>query len=141
MLIQAIITKINKYFSDYDIYGEEIKQGFEERCFFIQKLPDYRYKEIQSYCNRSSFDIHCFLDKDTQDLNEKYEEIGNDLYQILEYVELESGRKIRGIDMHYEIVDNVLHFYITYIYQVRTIIESDKMQTLDVKESVKNDEI
>lgn len=137
MITDGIINKLDEYFPEYDISDEKTEQGFTEPCFFVQRLPDRRTDEVgHSYKNTSDYDIHYFLDPDTEDLNQKYEKMGKNLYQILKYITLKNGRMIRGIQMWYEIQDSVLHFYVTYICYLREVRETDKMQTLDVKERV-----
>lgn len=138
MIKKAIIKQLNVYFPDYDIYGEEIEQGFEEPCFFVQQLPKTRKKEIQSYQDSVSFDIQGFLDEDTEDINEKYNVMGDTLLEKLEYLTLDENKKIRGSQMNYEIRDRVLHFNVTYISYWQVTQEKEKMKSLDVKESVKD---
>ncbi len=138
MIIDAIIRKLNNYFPNMDIYGDEIKQGFNEPCFFIQQLSRPRKKEIQSYQNTENFDIQHFLDDDEDDKNKQYMEMGEDLLNKLEYIELDCGRKIRGTQMSYEIRDGVLHVYITYIYYSRVVDSVDKMENIDVEGMIKN---
>ena len=136
MLVQAIINKLNEYFPNYDVYCDEISQGFQEPCFFVQQLPNRRNKEIQSYQNTVDFDVQYFLDEDETDINEKYESMIYKLYQILEYISVED-KKIHGTQMNTSIVDGVLHFYVTYTFYLQVIEEKEKMKSLDVKESVK----
>ncbi|MBQ8299886.1 MAG: hypothetical protein IJX99_08580 [Clostridia bacterium] len=139
MVRKAIIKQLDKYFPDYDIYGEEIEQGFEEPCFFVQQLQKPRKKEIQSYQDSVSFDIQYFLDINDEDINEKYNVMGDSLFEKLEYVSIDDNRKIRGSQMSYEIQDRVLHFYVTYTYCLQVVQDREKMKSLDVKESVKDD--
>lgn len=139
MITDGIISRLNEFFPnpDIDISDEKTEQGFVEPYFFVQRLPDRRTDEVDhSYKNSSDYDIQYFLDPDADDLNQKYEEMGKKLYQILKYITLKNGRIIRGIQMWYEIQDKVLHFYVTYICYLMENTETDKMQTLDVKESV-----
>ena len=138
MVRKAIIKQLDKYFPDYDIYGEEIEQGFEEPCFFVQQLPKTRKKEIQSYQDSVSFDIQGFLDIYEEDLNEKYNVIGDTLLEKLEYLTLDENKKIRGSQMNYEIRDRVLHFNVTYTSYRQVVQDREKMKSLDVKESVKD---
>ena len=138
MVRKAIIKQLDKYFPDYDIYGEEIEQGFEEPCFFVQQLQKPRKKEIQSYQDSVSFDIQYFLDIHDEDINEKYNVMGDSLFEKLEYIPIDKNREIRGSQMSYEIQDRVLHFYVTYTYYLQIVEDKEKMKSLDVKESVKD---
>lgn len=139
MITNGIINKLNEFFPDNDITDEMTEQGFEEPCFFVERLPSRRRKEVNnSYQNTTDYDIHYFLEEYEEDKNQKYEKIGNNLYQILEYIDLENGRKIRGTGMYWEIVDGVLHFYVTYICYLGLQENADKMKALDVEGSVKD---
>ena len=138
MVKKAIIIQLDKYFPNNDIYSEEIEQGFEEPCFFVQQLQKPRKKEIQSYQDSVSFDIQYFLDIHDEDINEKYNVMGDFLFGILEYIPISENRKIRGSQMSYEIQDRVLHFYITYTYYLQIVEDKEKMKSLDIKESVKD---
>ena len=138
MIKKAIIKQLDLNFPTYDIYGEEIEQGFQEPCFFVQQLNKPRKKEIQSYQDTVSFDIQYFLDEYEEDINEKYNVMGDKLFEILEYIAINENKKIRGSQMSYEIQDKVLHFYVTYIYYLQMVDNKEKMKSLDVKESVKD---
>lgn len=138
MVKKAVIQQLDLNFPTYDIYGEEIEQGFQEPCFFVQQLNKPRKKEIQSYQDTVSFDIQYFLDEYEEDINEKYNVMGDKLFEILEYIAINENKKIRGSQMSYEIQDKVLHFYVTYIYYLQMVDNKEKMKSLDVKESVKD---
>lgn len=138
MIKKAIIKQLDLNFPTYDIYGEEIEQGFQEPCFFVQQLNKPRKKEIQSYQDTVNFDVQFFLDETEEDINEKYNTMGDTLFNILEYLTVNQNKKIRGTQMNYEIQDKVLHFYVTYIYYLQMVDNKEKMKSLDVKESVKD---
>ena len=140
MISQCIIAQLNKFFPDYDIYGEKVRQGFEEPCFFVQILPSKQEKELQSYRREEMFDIQYFLDEFEEDANAKYEAMGNQLFQILEYLPIADGKLLRGLDMSYQIIDDVLHFNVRYEFAFHDIATAEKMKALDIKESVKNGE-
>lgn len=138
MIRRAIIKQLDKYFPEVDIYGEEIEQGFEEPCFFVQQLNKPRKKEIDSYQDTVSFDIQYFLGEEEENINDKYNFMGDKLFGALEYLQLNENKKIHGVQMNYEIHDKVLHFYVTYSYYLQIIDNKEKMKSLDVKGSVKD---
>lgn len=140
MVRKAIIEKLDKHFPDNDVYGEGIREGFEEPCFFVQILPTNQAKKIQSYKRNELFDIQYFLDEFDEDINEKYKEMGNLLFQILEYLDITDSKKVRGTDMNYQIIDGVLHFNVRYSYILNTATDGLKMSKADVKEMVKDEE-
>ena len=60
------------------------------------------------------------------------------LFWALEYIDV-NGFKIRGTDMKYEIVDDVLEFTVNYNHFIERIVNREPMQALDLNEGVKND--
>ena len=65
-------------------------------------------------------------------------DLAEKLFWALEYIEL-NGSKIRGTNMKYEIVDDVLEFTVNYNHFIEHIVHRDPMQSLDLNEGVKND--
>lgn len=115
----AIFHRLAEKFPDIKRYGEEIRQGFEEPCFFVKLLNASQTKELHPrYMRTHSFDIHYFpRDESNADAHAMAEQ----LYDALEVVEF-NGQKYRGAGMNHEIVDGVLHFFVNYDFHVRRIV-------------------
>lgn len=130
----AVVSALNEHFPDIDIYGEEIKQGLEEPCFFVKLFPVSQDREFNRRYTRShSFDIHFFAK-----INRELHEVAEQLYDCMEYITI-NGSKIRGKGMRHEIIDGVLHFFIDFDFHVLRKKQSDpKMQTLEQEEYLKN---
>src|SRR5690606_23225390 len=114
----AVFHQLAERFPDIKRYGEEIRQGFEEPCFFVKLLNASQTKELHPrYMRTHSFDIHYFPrngeNADAHDMAEQ-------LYDALEMIEY-NGAKYRGIGMNHEIVDGVLHFFVDYNFRVRRV--------------------
>lgn len=131
--INDLRTGINQVldtrFPNITIYGEEIKQGFEEPCFFIKILSSSQDKEIDKrYKKNISFDIHYFSDK--EDVNSNCNDMVDRLYELLEYIPI--GNKIYGsTKASHEVVDGVLHFFLQFNYHViKDVGEIPKMEKL-----------
>jgi hypothetical protein len=57
--------------------------------------------------------------------------VASQLLDVLEWVEMD-GMKFRGTGMNYEVIDDVLHFYVDYNYHVmRTKEPGIKMGQLE----------
>ena len=58
--------------------------------------------------------------------------MASDLFETLEYITLLNGDLVRGTNMHYEVIDGVLHFFVTYGLYVtkKDILEEDLMGEL-----------
>lgn len=128
----AINNALDRDFPTTDIYAEEIKQGFEEPCFFVKILSSNQDKQMRrTYKRTIDFDIHYFSDKE-DDINSDCLEMANSLYSTLEYIEI-YNQKYRALKMKHEVVDGVLHFMLQFNYNILEIIKCAKMKTLEVE--------
>ena len=125
-------------FPNVTIYCEEIKQGFEEPCFFIKVLSSAQDKELNRiYKKNISFDIHYF--SDNADINSDCLDMADSLYEILEYVPL-GNSLYRASSMTHEVIDGVLHFFLQFNYKIIKQIEAvEKMNTLTQEVHPKNE--
>lgn len=123
---------LDKEFPNITIHGEEIKQGFEEPCFFIKILSSAQDKELNiRYKKNISFDIHYFSDK--EDINLDCNNMADKLYEVLEYVKVNENL-YRSSDMTHEVIDGVLHFMLQFNYHVfKEIEKTEKMKKLKVE--------
>ena len=137
-LIDAISIKLNQVFGDGKrIYSETVKQGLREPCFFIAVLNPLQTQMIGNrYFRQHPFDIHYF--PAVQDNNNELQGMASDLFDALEYITLTNGDLVRGSEMHYEVVDGVLHFFVDYNMFVNKVeVPADNMETLTVNNDVK----
>lgn len=117
-LIDGISVKLNEVFgNEIRIYSESVKQGLKEPCFFIAVLNPTQNPMIGArYFREHSFDIHYFPSKDGG--NQEIQDVASKLFDALEYITLLDGDLVRGTEMHYEVVDGVLHFFVDYNFHV-----------------------
>ena len=137
-IVNGIGLKLSKSFNGIDIHKEELEQGFEEPCFFIDLLnPSEKQIIGNRYLRSYLFDIVYFpKKKSSEDIFEALDK----LYSVLEYIELDDGTLIRGIERSSRKEDRILHFFITYemfIYKLDE--EKPKMKKLDVNNGLKED--
>lgn len=137
-IVNGIGLKLSKSFNGIDIHKEELEQGFEEPCFFIDLLnPSEKQIIGNRYLRSYLFDIVYFPKKKS---SEEIFEVLDKLYSVLEYIELDDSTLIRGIDRNSREEDKVLHFFVTYemfIYKLDE--EKPKMKKLDVNNGLKED--
>lgn len=134
-IIDGIVLKLDSTFGDDStIYTESIEQDFEEPCFYIRMLKaSGKLIRNNRYFLEHSFDVHYF--PDTADKNAEMHGVADKLYN-LEYITSRGGL-IRGTKMNYEIVDEVLHFYVQYNYfAILTQEEVEKMQAVKVNNGI-----
>jgi len=138
-LIDGISVKLNQVFGDdYRIYSENVNQGLKEPCFFIAVLNPTQSQVIGlRYFKEHPFDIHYFpSSKDGG--NQEIQDVASKLFDALEYITLLNGDLVRGTEMHYEKVNDVLHFFVKYNMFVHKQVEAaDEMETLTVNNDVK----
>ena len=137
-IVKGIGLKLSKSCNGIDIHKEELEQGFEEPCFFIDLLnPSEKQIIGNRYLRSYLFDIVYFPKKKS---SEEIFEVLDKLYSVLEYIELDDGTLIRGIERSSREEDRILHFFITYemfIYKLDE--EKPKMKKLDVNNGLKED--
>jgi len=64
--------------------------------------------------------------------------VASKLFDTLEYITLLDGDLVRGTEMHYEKVDDVLHFFVKYnMFVYKQVEKADPMETLTVNNNVK----
>jgi hypothetical protein len=135
----GVIGALSSLFPAAKIYGEEIKQGFTPRSFFVKVMNAGQDREVgQRYKRMHAFDVHYFADIHDQDLNEELHAVAEQLYGGLERVSVPGGT-CRGTGMSHEIVDRTLHFFVQYNFHViRQQAAGIKMQTLEQEGAIKN---
>lgn len=112
-LIDGIANKLFSVFgAEYSIYTEHVIQGWKEPCFFIDCISSSRKQIVGGrYESKNRFDVryHC----PNTNVKEECEKMADLLYGILRLVPMKDGL-IRGTEMHAEMVDEVLHFMVSY---------------------------
>lgn len=121
-IIDGISVAINSEFGDhYEIYTESVEQGLTEPCFSILCLnPTIGQVLGKRYFRRNQFCIHYFPSS-----NERKSECHSVIERLMDALEIitVSGDLCRGTDMHGEVVDDVLSFFVNYdmhVYKGKT---------------------
>lgn len=140
-MILDIIDKITDALvkvKDISINLEPIEQGFEKPSFFILPIHETEEILIGDRAKRTvTFDVHYF----TGEINEPKADllnVANKLYPVLKKLGKEDNEEnyfLNGFNLHHEIVDGVLHFFVTYKYIV--IYNDDVSDNMQVLERVK----
>lgn len=112
-IIDGISVAISLEFGDpYEIYTESIEQGLIEPCFSILCLnPTINQVLGKRYFRTNQFCIHYFPSSD-----EKRSECQTVIERLIGALEIitVNGDLCRGTDMHFEIDDGVLSFFVNY---------------------------
>lgn len=133
-IIEAISIALNAEFTEkeFEIYMEEMKQGINEPCFFIACLePTSDVFLGKRYYTTNNFVIQYFPES-TDNTQRECNSIAERMKWCLEYITTQGDEKpIRGDGMHYEIVDGVLNFFVSYDLFIRLIEENEAMEGMD----------
>ena len=113
-IIEAISISLNAEFGGrYKIYREVKRQGLQEPCFFIQCLnPADRLFFGKRYFRRNPFCIQYFPEDSLHEKEECYA-VAERLFRCLECLKVGESW-IRGTERNYEVVDDILHFFVNY---------------------------
>lgn len=113
-IIAGISVKLHETFdSECKIYKENVPQGFKEPCFVISHIRTTSIPRLPNrYLRRNSFDIQYFPKEGCNKKSELYE-VAEQLLLSLEYIFV-LDNLCRGTKMSPEIVDDVLHFFVSY---------------------------
>ena len=135
-ITEAISVSLDAEFGDnYTIIRETNKQDLEEPCFFISCLnPSMKQFLGRRYFRSNQFCIQYF--PETENVNAECHATAERMFSCLEYITV-SGDLTRGTAMRYEIVDDVLNFFVNYDCFVYKMQENVAMDTIENHNSLK----
>ena len=137
-IVTGITVQLNKEFGDSKrIYTKNVEQGLKSPCFFVKLLTVINSPLIGKRKKREyPFDVHYFPEDETD--NEEMMAVGDQLMEVLEYITMLDGEKLRGKDMEYQIQEGVLHFSVTYGCILNDLTQDASMLEIGLKEELKN---
>nr|DAF30384.1 MAG TPA: tail completion protein [Caudoviricetes sp.] len=119
-IVNAISLSLSENFDGIDVHVNELEQGFEEPCFFIDLLnPTEKQIVGNRYLRSYLFDIAYFPRNNSQ---VEIFDVLDKMHDVLEYIKLEDGTLMRGLNRNTMEEDNVLHYFVTYemfIYKMK----------------------
>jgi hypothetical protein len=121
--LNAVTTQLGKTFgTSYRYYVENVQQNLTKPCFTIDTLiPLQRSRSPILYDRTMPLVVHYFSDSKTN-LKQDCYSIGERLVECLEYLPFKDAI-LRGQDISYQIVDDVLQVFITYKFTTRLVTE------------------
>ena len=122
-LLNAVTTQLGKTFgTSYRYYVENVEQNLTKPCFTVDMLiPLQRSKSPVLYDRTMPIVVHYFSDSKTN-LKQDCYSIGEQLVECLEYLPFKNTI-LRGQDISYQIVEDVLQVFITYKFTTRLVTE------------------
>ena len=130
-LLDAVTKQLGTHFGNkYRYYVEDVEQNLTKPCFTVDTLiPIQRSKSPVLYDRTIPLVVHYFSDSKTN-LKQDCYSIGEQLVECLEHLPFKTTI-LRGQDISYQIVDDVLQVFITYKFTTRLVTEQvDAMDDL-----------
>ena len=132
-LLNAVTKQLGTTFgSKYRYYVEDIEQNLTKPCFTVDMLlPTQRSKSPILYNRTMPIVVHYFSDSKTN-LKQDCYSMGEQIVECLEHLPYKNTL-IRGEDISWHIVDNVLQVFITYKFTTKRVTtdEEDIIETLE----------
>lgn len=146
-IIESVSIALNAEFGDaYKVYAENNKQGFQEPCFFIQCInPTHDLflglvdSQRKRYFRQNQFCIQYFPQDELQPRNEIHS-VCERLEFCLEWI-TNDGDLVRGTQMHYEIVDDVLSFFVNYDLFIHVLTDKTATEEIELNQSVESEDV
>jgi len=131
----AVHAALDAVFPDIPIHDEEIPQKLEPPCFFVRLLEPELTQELgRRFLRYHPFVVRYFAPDRS---NTAMYDVAEQLTKALQQIQV-AGRPVRGTGMRFEIVDDVLHFFVNYDFHVWAPRPDDPaMASLDVQEGLK----
>lgn len=131
-MLNGISTQLYDVFgADYKYYVENVEQALKKPCFTIDSLmPLQRSRNRVLYDRTIPVVVHYFSNEKQSTKQDCYDK-AELIVEALEYVPFHNAL-IRGEDISYQIVDDVLQVFVTYKFITKKLTSNeDDMETLD----------
>ncbi|WP_248930132.1 phage tail terminator family protein [Paenibacillus hamazuiensis] len=134
----GIAQRLSEMEPGISIYTDEL-QEFQKPCFFLFTLNGVQSRETGGRYKRTyAFEIQFIPDGNSSQKRTDCEIMGERLFDQLEFVPY-SGSSIRSSDIKFEIMDQVLHFFVNFdVYLIKDKLPSPKMMHLKQEEKLHN---
>ena len=136
-VILGISAEIYAAFGDgYEIYRDDVEQDLQEPCFFIAPLEvDGSTLPCKRIAQTVPVDLHYFP-KDPASNTELFD-VGDKLMDALEIIRPPEGVPMRGVGRRYEVVDGVLHFFVSFTTQRMKVSDAVLMERVNAAVNTK----
>ena len=126
LILNSVTKQLGATFGNaYHYYVEDVEQGLTKPCFTVDMLmPLQRSKSPVLYDRTMPVVIHYFSDSKTNLKQQNYN-VCEQIVECLEYLPV-SDSLIRGEDISWQIVDDVLQVFITYRFTTKLITPEEE---------------
>ena len=117
--LNAITTRLGKTFgSTYHYYVENVEQGLKKPCFTVDMLMPLQRSKSPILYDRTMPTVVHYFGSDRKTIKKDCYSIAERLTECLEYVPFKDTL-IRGEDISWHLVDDVLQVFITYRFTTK----------------------
>ena len=129
-VINAVTKQLGTTFgTTYRYYVEDIEQGVTKPCFYVSpRITLQRSKSPVLYDRTIPIVVHYFSDSQNNLKNDCYS-MGDQIIECLEYLPFKNTI-LRGEDISWQIVDNVLQVFLTYRFTTKRVVDEEAMNEL-----------
>lgn len=139
-MVNKILTAVTKqlgttFGTTYRYYVENVEQGLQKPCFTVDMLvPLQRSRSPILYDRTMPLVIHYFSGSE-KDLKKDCYSMAEQAVECLEYLPCEATT-LRGEDISWQIVDDVLQIFVTYKFITKKVTEEEPtLEVLDANVS------
>lgn len=129
MFTKSIAVRLKEIWPGYKIYTEEVKQYLQPPCFVILPLRTMHEAKLGTIREYACSYVIYFYSDETKHLQETLNQMGQDLYFVLDEIHYQN-LIYRGDGMQHEIIDHALLFQVDYVYRGRTIEAVTLMESI-----------
>ena len=134
-MVNTFLTAVTKqlgttFGASYRYYVENVEQGLQKPCFTVDLLtPLQRSRSPILYDRTMPLVIHYFSGSE-KDLKKDCYSMAEQIVECLEYLPFDTTL-LRGEDISWQIVDDVLQVFVTYKFMTKKVIEEEtSLETL-----------
>ena len=134
--LNAVTKQLGTTFgTKYRYYVENVEQGLTKPCFTVDTLiPLQRSKSPILYDRTIPIVVHYFSDSKNEIKKDCYG-MAEQIVECLEYLPFKNTL-IRGEDISWQIVDDVLQIFVTYTFTTqKVIVVEDSFETFETNVS------
>jgi hypothetical protein len=132
-ILKSISVTLNRVFGDdFEVYfSKDVQQGLQEPCFIIALMGTSRIRRIGlRYRQFNSFVVQYFPAE--KRCNTEMIEVGEQLLDAFETIQLADGDLVHGTELTYDIRDGVLHFMVDFNMFLKKEPDLEEMETITV---------
>ena len=125
-ILNSVTKQLGTTFGDsYRYYVEDVEQGLKKPCFTVDLLiPLQRSKSPILYDRTMPIVVHYFSDS-KNNIKEDCYRMSERIVESLEYLPFDKTL-LRGEDISWQMVDDVLQVFVTYKFTTKKVTEVDE---------------